>query len=141
MGDHFFLLRKQLRLDLKTFPHIVKGERFDRWMGAAEWNQFVKDAEFDGRYEKELVETILVPADAPPHTPLVLAPDGESTRGILVHDLGLVFPVGMLMIALRFLLRVILALSGHIEVDPDAAHKEEIGSHHTAAAEPEKGGA
>jgi hypothetical protein len=52
-----------------------------------------------------------------------------------------VFPFGMLVLALRFLLRVILALSGHIEVDPDAAHKEEIGHHPEAAAATEKGGA
>lgn len=141
MGDHFFLARKQIGLDFKSLPHIVKGDRFDRWMSAKEWNDWVKDAGFDGRYPKELVDTIVVPEDAPPHTPLVLAPDGESTRGILVHDLSLVFPFGMLVIALRFLLRALLALSGHIEVDPDAAHKEEIGHHGEAAAAPEKGGA
>lgn len=140
MSDHLFLVRKQLRLDLKTFPHIVAGDRYDRWMSPKEWNEWVKDAGFEDRYPKELVETIVVPEDAPPHTPLVLAPDGESTRGILVHDLSLVFPFGMLVLALRFLLRALLALSGHIEVDPDAAHKEEIGQHH-AAAVTEKGSA
>jgi TRAP-type C4-dicarboxylate transport system permease small subunit len=137
MGDHFFLMRKQIGLDFKSLPHIIKGDRYDRWMSPGEWNAWVKDAGFDGKYEKELVETILVPEDAPPHTPLVLAPDGESTRGILVHDLSLVFPFGMLVIALRFLLRVILALSGHVELDPDAAHKEEIGGHHEVAQNPE----
>lgn len=137
MGDHLFLTRKQLGLDLRTLPHVIKGERFDRWMSAGEWNAWVKDAGFDGRYPPELIESIVVPPDAPPHSPLVLAPDGETTRGILVHDLSLVFPFGMLVLALRFLLRALLALSGHIEVDPDAAHKEEIGH----AAVPEKGGA
>lgn len=140
MSDHFFLARKQIGLDFKTLPHIVTGDRFDRWMGPKEWNAWVKDAGFDRQYPKELVETILVPEDAPPHTPLVLAPDGESTRGILVHDLSLVFPFGMLVLAIRFLLRALLALSGHIEVDPDAAHKEEIG-HHGATDAAEKGGA
>jgi hypothetical protein len=139
MGDHFFLARKQISLDLKSFPHIVKGDRFDRWMAPKEWNDWVKDSGFDGRYPKELVDTIVVPEDAPPHTPLVLAPDGESTRGLLVHDLSLVFPFGMLVLALRFLLRAILSISGHIEVDPNAAHKEEIGQH-TAQAATEKGG-
>ncbi len=137
MGDHFFLARKQLTLDIKSFPHIVKGERFDRWLGPAEWNAWVKDAGFEGRYPKESVETVLVPDDAPPHTPIVVAPDGEATRGILVHALSLVFPFGMLVLALRFLLRAILSISGHIEVDPDAAHKEEIGTHTAPIAEKE----
>jgi TRAP-type C4-dicarboxylate transport system permease small subunit len=140
MDDHFFLTRKQLGLDLKTFPHIVKGDRFDRWMGGAEWNAWVKGADFESKYPKEEVETLLVADDAPPHTPLVVAPDGEATRGILVHDLSLVFPFGMLMIALRFVLRALLSISGHIEVDPDAAHKEEIGQHTASAGGPEKGG-
>jgi TRAP-type C4-dicarboxylate transport system permease small subunit len=135
-----FLVRKQVSLDLKSLPHILKGDRFDRWMGAAEWNAWVKDADFESRYPKEAVESVLVPDDAPPHTPLVVAPDGESTRGILVHALSLVFPFGMLVLALRFLLRILLSLSGHIEVDPDAAHKEEIGHHGPTATEPEKGG-
>ncbi len=140
MGEHFFLARKQVSLDLKSLPHILKGDRFDRWMGAAEWNAWVKDADFESRYPKEAVESVLVPDDAPPHTPLVVAPDGESTRGILVHALSLVFPFGMLVLGLRFLLRILLSLSGHIEVDPDAAHKEEIGHHGPTATEPEKGG-
>jgi TRAP-type C4-dicarboxylate transport system permease small subunit len=139
MGDHFFLARKQLGLDIRSLPHIAKGDRFDQWMSAKAWNEWVKDAGFDGRYPKEEVETILVPEDAPPHSPLVLAPDGEATRGVLVHDLSLVFPVGMLAIALRFLLRALLILSGHLDVDPNAAHKEEVGQHGPQAAEPEKG--
>lgn len=141
IGEHFFLARKQLTLDLKSLPHIVKGDRFDRWMSAGEWNAWVKDAGFEAHYPKETVESVLVPDDAPPHTPLVVAPDGESTRGILVHALSLVFPFGMLVLALRFLLRILLVLSGHVELDPDAAHKEEIGHHGAKAAEPQKGGA
>ena len=141
MGEHFFLARKQISLDLKSIPHIAKGDRFDRWMSAGEWNAWVKGAGFEDKYPKEMIESVLVPDDAPPHTPLVVAPDGEATRGILVHALSLVFPFGMLVIALRFLLRVLLTLSGHIDVDPDAAHKEEIGHHGPTTGEPEKGAA
>ena len=32
-------------------------------------------------------------------------------------------------VGLRFLLRALLMLSGHVVVDPDEAHKEEIGAH------------
>lgn len=139
IGDHLFLARKQLGLDLRSFPHIVSGDRYDRWMSAPQWNSWAKDAGFESHYPAEQIPSVLVPDDAPPHSPLVVAPDGESTRGLLVHDLSLVFPFGMLMIALRFLLRALLALSRHIELDPDAAHKEEIGQHGPTAQAPEKG--
>ena len=66
---------------------------------------------------------------------------GNSNQGAFGRALeSFVFGNRMLVLALRFLLRALLALSGHIEVDPDAAHKEEIGQHH-AAAVTEKGSA
>jgi hypothetical protein len=127
MGQHFFLMRKQIGLDLRSMPHILTGDRYDRWMSAKEWNEWVKDGGFESHYTPEEAKTILATedADAPPHVPLVLAPDGETTRGILVHDLTLVFPFGLFVIGLRFLIRALLALSGHINLDPDAAHKDE----------------
>jgi hypothetical protein len=57
----------------------------------------------------------------------VVSPDGETTRGALAHTLGLVFPFGLLAIALRFVLRALLVESGHHDVDPDEAHKAETG--------------
>ncbi|HEX7604918.1 MAG TPA: hypothetical protein VF316_25035, partial [Polyangiaceae bacterium] len=45
---------------------------------------------------------------------------------MLSHDLALVFPFGFLVLGIRFLLRALLALTGHLEIDPDAAHKEEL---------------
>ena len=128
MGEHFFLTRKQIGLDLRTLPRVVTGDRYDRWMSATQWNEWVKDAGFESHYTPEQVQTILVPevADAAPHSPTVIAPDGDTSRGILVHDLNLVFPFGMFVIGLRFLIRALLALSGHINLDPDAAHKPEM---------------
>jgi hypothetical protein len=49
----------------------------------------------------------------------------EQARGVLIRDLNFVFPFGLLMIALRFILRSLLAVSGHVRVDPDAAHEED----------------
>jgi hypothetical protein len=126
MGRHFFLARKQIGLDLRTLPHVLAGDRYDQWMTPQAWNAWVKDAGFEGSFTADEVKTILVPEDSSPHPPLVISPDGAATRGILVHDLNLVFPFGLLVIGLRFLLRALLTLSGHIPVDPDAAHKEEI---------------
>jgi len=50
---------------------------------------------------------------------------GESASGLLVRELDFVFPFGLIIIAIKFLLRILLILSGRIEVDPDAAHAEE----------------
>jgi len=58
-------------------------------------------------------------------------PDGTKgePRGELTHIANLVFPIGLLIIALRFILLSILALSGHKSVDPEA-HME-LGTGHT----------
>lgn len=126
VSDHLFLTRKQLGLDLRSLPHVLRGDRYDSWMSAPAWNAWVRDAGFEGRYPAEGMGDLLVPNDGPPHVPLVLSPDGETARGILVHDLSLVFPFGLLVIGIRFLLRALLSLSGHLSVDPDEAHKEEL---------------
>lgn len=125
IGKHAFLTRKQIGLDLRTLPHVLQGERYDRWMSPALWNDWVSSAGFEEHFKKEEIQSVIVPADSDPHTPLVISPDGEGSRGMLTHDLGLVFPFGLLMIGIRFLLRAILTLSGHIPADPDAAHKLE----------------
>lgn len=124
MGEHAFLTRKQLRLDVKLFPRVLTGTRYDQALTAAEWNEFIRDAGFTDRYKPEEVAHLVVPDDSPPHSPLVISPDGDTARGMLVHDLNLVFPVGLIAIALRFLLRALLALSRQVKIDPDAAHQE-----------------
>jgi hypothetical protein len=127
MGEHFFLARKQIGLDLRSLPHVLGGKRYDQWMTGRAWNEWVDGAGFAARYTAEQVQTIKVPDDTPTHSPLVVSPLGNTTRGMLVHTLGLVFPFGLLAIGLRFLLRAILSLSGHFSVDPNEAHKEDLG--------------
>lgn len=127
LGEHAFLVRKQISLDLMTIPVVAKGEKYDQYLTPPKWNEWLKGAGFEARFEKEKVDALLVPEDSIPHTPIVLSPKGDTTKGMLAHDLSLVFPFGMLMIALRFLLRAILMASGHVSIDPDEAHKEEIG--------------
>lgn len=125
MGEHAFLTRKQISLDLRSLSHVIAGDPYDRWMSGTEWNEWVKSAGFSGRYPQEQVDGLIVPEDSLSHSPLVIDPGGEPTRGMLVHALNLVFPFGLLVIALRFLLRILLAISGHIDLDPDAAHQSE----------------
>lgn len=138
IGDHVFLTRKQLGLDLRSVPHVVlAGERYDAWMSAARWNEWVDGAGLEARYDPAAVKNIRIPDGAGTHPPFVVAPDGTNARGALVHTLGLVFPFGLFAIGLRFLIRALLTLSGHLSADPDEAHKEELGEGAAGA----KGGA
>jgi len=127
IGNHAFFTRKQIGLDLRSLPRVLAGKRYDSWMSAAAWNEWVDDAGFESRWAPEKVKNLRIPLESATHPPFVVSPDGEGTRGALAHTLGLVFPFGLLAIALRFLLRAILTLSGHYSADPDDAHKEEIG--------------
>jgi Tripartite ATP-independent periplasmic transporters, DctQ component len=127
VSDHLFLTRKQLALDLRSAPRVLSGERYDRSMTAAAWNRWIDEAGFVERFGEKETKNLRVPEDSEPHPPLVLSPTGEATAGMLAHTLGLVFPFGLLAIGLRFLLRALLTLSGNITVDPDEAHREEVG--------------
>lgn len=137
-GNHLFLATRQIGLDLRTLPHVLTGDRYDKWMGPDEWNAWVADAGLESRYPAEQVAALKVPADGPPHTPVVVAPDGENARGILVHLLNLVFPFGMFVIGFRFLLRLLMTLSGHIDIDPNAQHAIDDEGH-VAHSEPATG--
>jgi TRAP-type C4-dicarboxylate transport system permease small subunit len=126
IGQHAFFTRKQIGLDLRSLPHVLAGERYDQWMSAKTWNEWVDGAGFEERFDPAKARNLRIPEDGGTHPPFVVSPEGETTRGALAHTLGLVFPFGLLAIALRFLLRAILTLSGHVSADPDEAHKEEL---------------
>lgn len=138
ISDHLFYTRKQIVLDLRSMPRVLGGARYDQWMSAAVWNEWVDGAGYDSRFTPDEVKSIKVPADNGSHVPLVLSPKGENTRGLLNNTLGLVFPFGLFAIALRFLLRAVMTLSGHLSADPDEAHKEDIRGA-TAGEEPAAG--
>ena len=126
ISDHLFYTRKQLGLDLRSMPRVLGGARYDQWMSAAAWNAWVDGAGYEDRFTPEEVRSIKVPGNNGSHVPLVLSPKGENTRGLLNNTLGLVFPFGLFAIALRFLLRAVMTVSGHLSADPDEAHKEEL---------------
>ncbi len=127
VGNDFFMLGRQLSLDLKSFPRDVLGTKYDGWMKASEWNEWLKDGNWGAHFKQDEVNNLLLP-DQPDalRSPAVNVPGGmEQARGLVIRDLNFVFPFGLLMIALRFILRALLAVSGHVRVDPDAAHEEE----------------
>lgn len=128
MKKDMFLLGRQVSLDFQAFPKVLAGTKYDTWMTGAQWNEWMKGADWSAHFPKDDVDGQLAQPDQlnEPHPPAVNWPGGgENIRGLLVRDMNFIFPFGLLVIGLRFLLRCLLTLSGHIKVDPDAAHEDE----------------
>ncbi len=119
LGEDFFIARKQLALDFKSVPHVLlKGEVYSDWLTGKEWNAWVESAGFAERYGERATEALKIPEDET-RSPLVVVPGRGEPRGELINAAYLVFPIGLFVIAMRFILRGLLALSGHVSVDPD----------------------
>jgi TRAP-type C4-dicarboxylate transport system permease small subunit len=133
IGHHaslgFFVLRKQVALDASTIPVVVAGKPYDSWLTNEMWNERVKDAGWEKHFTQEEVDSLQMPPEtaSQKRLPVVVVP-GSTHTGLLVHLLNLVFPFGFIVIGLRFLLRALLAVSGHVkedEVDLPEAHAPE----------------
>jgi hypothetical protein len=97
-------------------------------MTAREWNAWLDGADWTAHFDKTAVDAVRMDPSQPEATRMPQVPvpgTGESAPGLLVRELDFVFPFGLLIIAFKFLLRILLILSGRIEVDPQAAHAEE----------------
>ena len=121
-GHHLFLLRKQLALDTRTAARVAMGERYDGWLRGAEWNAWIESGGWEEEFGPVATRSISLPATATDdlHPPLVLVPTGGYSRGLLTRDLHLVFPFGLLVIAIRFLLRALLVAMGRANLDSSA---------------------
>lgn len=120
LGQHIFLARKQIALDVRTLPRVIAGQPYDRWMSGQAWNDWLADADFEDRYSADQVATLRLPADQAEQVPLVLGPDGTTTRGLLINAFNLAFPLALLWIGLRFLLRAVLIATGAIRTEEEA---------------------
>jgi TRAP-type C4-dicarboxylate transport system permease small subunit len=124
----FFLLGRQVSLDWKSVGTVLGGTPYDKWMTAGEWNTWLDGADWTAHFDKTAVDAVRMDPSQPEakRMPQVPVPGtGESAPGLLVRELDFVFPFGLVIIAIKFLLRILLILSGRIEVDPEAAHAEE----------------
>lgn len=144
VGHHaslgFFVLRKQVALDLGTLPVVLSGDPYDSWLTNAEWNERVKDAGWEAYFTPEQVASLRMPPEISDNTrmPMVIVP-GTTATGMLVHLLNLVFPLGFVLIGLRFLLRAVLVVSGHVR-DEHEEHEAAAGtSDDSTGAQAEKG--
>ncbi len=125
IGKDLFLLGRQISLDFKSAPKVLIGRNYNEYLGAAEWNAWVEGGAWKEHYPPETADALRLP-EGQTHPPLISIPGAdESVQDLLVKELNFIFPFGLLMIGLRFILRALLALSGQVRVDPDAAHGEE----------------
>jgi Tripartite ATP-independent periplasmic transporters, DctQ component len=126
-GKDMFLLGKQASLDLRTFPVVLSGKRYDGWLSVSEWNTFAADSAFAAHYGKDKAKTLQRDtAQTDAVLPAVIVPGGEeNAAGLLVRDLNLVIPMGLFMIGLRFLLRCLLVIAGLVKVDPNQQHADD----------------
>jgi TRAP-type C4-dicarboxylate transport system permease small subunit len=119
LDEDVFVLSRQLELDARSVRHVVlRGEGYADWLGGAEWNQFVESSGFPERFGVDAARLLAIPTGER-RAAIVVVPGRGEPRGELIRAANLVFPVGLLVIALRFLLRGALVLSGHASVEAD----------------------
>ncbi|HMJ10521.1 MAG TPA: TRAP transporter small permease subunit [Polyangiaceae bacterium] len=119
ISEYAFATKNQIKLDLKTFPRVIRGESYSGWLTGTEWNDFLDHSGYVERYGKADVETLRIPPEST-RSPMIVIPHRGEPRGGLTDAANLVFPIGFLIIGLRFLLLSVLTLSGHMKVDPEA---------------------
>jgi len=132
MGKDLFLAGRQLSLDVRSFPRVIAGTKYDTYLHAAEWNAWMAGGGWEAHYDRDAVASLKMSEDAPEqtHLPIISIPgSAENVPGLLVKDLNFIFPFGLFIIALRFVLRALLAISGQVRVDPDAAHGDDDVAH------------
>ncbi len=65
MGTDWFVIRRQLSLDLRSFPRVVVGTKYNGYLTGAEWNTWVSDGDWGAHFPAEQVAGLLAPADRP----------------------------------------------------------------------------
>ncbi len=127
-GRNLFLATRQVSLDVRSLPKVLGGTPYAKWMTPKEWNTWLREGGWEAHFAAEDVKALELPEDATDfRDPAVTAVPGgtERVHMLLVPLLNMVFPFGLLVIAIRFVLRSILAITGWVRVDPDAAHSDE----------------
>lgn len=117
ISTDLFLLRQQAALDLRTFPRVLVGTRYDTYLGAGEWNTFIEGGGWEDHFPVEAVKGLRLSDPSATKMPAVVAPDTGEGRDLLIRDLNFVLPFGLLVIGLKFLLRTLLVLLGVIKAE------------------------
>lgn len=101
---HAFLARRQLALDARMLGRVLRGEPWSTSLTPVEWNAWLDAGDWSAHFGPEAAASLREAEGATaPRSPLVSLP-AEPSRGLLVRTLNLIIPLGLLMMALRFLL-------------------------------------
>jgi TRAP-type C4-dicarboxylate transport system permease small subunit len=126
LDEDFFIARQQIRLDMKSVPHVLlRGEVYSDFLTGKEWGAWLDTSGFSERYGTEATNALKIP-DADTRAPLVVVPGRGEPRGELINAAYLVFPIGLFVIGMRFLVRGLLVMSGHATVESDESDEGEI---------------
>lgn len=93
LGRHLVWAGRQLRVDVTVAGRVLAGRPWSQSLTGAEWNALWSD-------EPECA-ALLEAEPSVLRSPLVSRPE-EPSRGLLVKDMNLVVPFGLVMMALRF---------------------------------------
>ena len=124
MSADLFVLGRQASLDLRSLPHVLTGEAYDGWMTAAKWNPWLDAADWTAHFDRAAVDALHMDPSAPNATraPQVSCPGtGDEPGGVLIRDLNFVFPFGLAVLAIKFILRVLLVLAGQLDPAEEGA--------------------
>lgn len=135
-----FLAGRQVSLDLKTFPKVISGTPYNESLTPKEWNAWLREGNWDKEFDPDAIKAMELPEDGSGgdyRTPAVTSYPGGSEQilTLLIRELNFVVAFGLLVIAIRFVLRSLLAIGGWIDVDPNAVHGDDelVHAHEEAA--------
>ncbi|MBK8010943.1 MAG: TRAP transporter small permease subunit [Deltaproteobacteria bacterium] len=117
------LFRTQLALDWRTLPQVLSGEPYDGWMTGQAWNEFLDESDFGLYFSPEAVQGLRAQTADEIRTPALVDPTTGEGRNRLIRVLDLILPFGLLVLGLKFVLRILLALTGEIQVDGEGTHE------------------
>jgi TRAP-type C4-dicarboxylate transport system permease small subunit len=128
VSQDLFLFRRQFGFDLSSTPHVLGGGKWDdeTRLNGQQWNEYLESSGYRDYFTKEQVDALKAPPDALQDSRLALAigPEGQP-RNLLIRTMNLTFAVGFLFMAFRFLLRMLLVLSGHADIDAESDYDPE----------------
>ncbi|NUP05519.1 MAG: hypothetical protein HOW73_05615 [Polyangiaceae bacterium] len=123
VAQDLFLWRKQIGFDLSATTHVLGGGKWDdaERLSGRQWNEFLETSGYRDYFTPEQVQSLKSPDEYLDESrlPLAVGPEGPP-RNLLVRTMNLTFAAGFFFMALRFLLRLILVLSGHQSIEPES---------------------